>query len=292
MNKKDRLYGAFLGLAVGDAVGTTLEFKPRDSYEHLTDMVGGGPFRLPVGYWTDDTSMALCLAENIIANNGVEAQDLLTRFVDWYKNGANSSTGQCFDIGVTTITSLLEYEGTGTLVNNPEPWNAGNGSIMRLAPVAIAHHADLDQAYSDAILQSRTTHAAEECVESCMLLTNILLNAFSATTKEEVFNTHVGSLENVKNILTTLDVTRDEVKSSGYVIHTLHAALWAFKNTDNFRDAVLLAVNLGHDSDTVGAVAGQIAGAFYGMEGIPAEWLAKLHQTERFIELVDKLTDE
>jgi len=288
---KDKLYGAFLGLTVGDAVGTTVEFRERDTFPPVTDMVGGGPFNLPVGYWTDDTSMALCLADSIIAHGGLDEQDVLIRFADWYRNGYNSPTGRCFDIGTTTRVAILGWEKNGTVVNNAKPWDAGNGSIMRLAPVVIAKYDDSDQAYSDAIRQSRTTHASEECVESCVLLTNILLNAFTAQTKEEVFNTHVGTLDSVKNIMHTLDVSRDEVHSSGYVIHTLHAALWCFKHTDSFKDAILLATNLGEDADTVAAVTGQIAGAYYGMKGIPTDWLDKLYQTERFIELVDELTD-
>lgn len=288
---KDRLYGAFLGLAVGDAVGTTVEFRERDTFPPVTDMVGGGPFNLPVGYWTDDTSMALCLADSIIAQGGLDEQDVLTRFVDWYTNGYNSSTGRCFDIGTTTVTSLRYFRDKGTLVNNTQPRAAGNGSIMRLAPVVIAQYNDPDQAYSDAVIQSRTTHASEECIESCVMLTNVLLNAFNAKTKDEVFNIYVRPIDSVKNIMNRLEVTRDEVRSTGYVIDTLHAALWAFKNTDNFKDAILLATNLGHDADTVAAVTGQIAGAYYGMKGIPIDWLDKLYQTERFIKLVDELTD-
>lgn len=292
MINKDRLYGSFLGLAIGDAVGTTVEFRERDTFEPVNDMVGKGPFNLPAGYFTDDTSLALCLAENIIAHGNVEETDLLQRFSDWFYKGTNSSTGYCFDIGNTTYMAILNWANNGSVVNNSNPWNSGNGSIMRLAPVAIKHYNNPDQAYFDAVIQSKTTHASDECIESCILLTNILLNAFTATTKDEVFDTHIATLESVKNIMNTLDVSRDEVSSSGYVIDTLHAALWCFKHTDNFKDAILLAANLGGDADTVAAVTGQIAGAFYGMKDIPIKWLEKLYQKDRFIELVDRLISE
>lgn len=294
MDIKDRLYGSFLGLAVGDAVGTTVEFRTRDTFEPVTDMVGKGPFNLPAGYFTDDTSMALCLAESLIENPLLDCDDLLQRFSDWYRNGVNSPTGRCFDIGTTTRSAIVNWEKTGSKVNNTGPWDAGNGSIMRLAPVAIKYYNDEAMACLLAVAQGSSTHGSQECMHSAELLTRVLIRAFNATDKNEVFNVDVKDYWSgtVKDMLTTLDVSRDEVKSSGYVIHTLHAALWCFKNTDNFRDAILLATNLGDDADTVAAVTGQIAGAFYGMSGIPSEWLDKLYETERFIELVDKLTNE
>ena len=294
MDIKDRLYGSFLGLAVGDAVGTTVEFRTRDTFEPVTDMVGKGPFNLPAGYFTDDTSMALCLAESLIENPLLDCDDLLGRFSNWYRNGVNSPTGRCFDIGTTTRSAIVNWEKTGSKVNNTGPWDAGNGSIMRLAPVAIKYHHDEAMACLLAVTQGSTTHGSQECMHSCELLTRVLIRAFAATDKNEVFNVEVKDYwtDSVKDMLTALDVSRDEVKSSGYVIHTLHAALWCFKNTDNFRDAILLATNLGEDADTVAAVTGQIAGAFYGKSGIPSDWLNKLYEAERFIELVDKLTNE
>jgi len=291
--QKDRLLGSFLGLAIGDAVGTTVEFRARDTFEPVTDMVGKGPFNLPAGYFTDDTSMALCLAESLIEYPLLDRNDLLGRFSKWYREGVNSPTGRCFDIGTTTRSAIKNWEDTGSVLNNTNPWDAGNGSIMRLAPAVIKYHHDNDMAVSVAIMQGETTHGSVEACDSCDLLARVLLTAFVTDDKNAVLNIDSQDhwADSVKNILTTLDVTRDEVKSSGYVIHTLHAALWCFKNTDNFRDAILLATNLGEDADTVAAVTGQIAGAFYGMSGIPIMWLDKLYDTARFIELVDQMTD-
>lgn len=294
MQVKDRLLGSFIGLAIGDAVGTTVEFRARDTFEPVTDMVGKGPFNLPAGYFTDDTSMALCLAESLIEYPLLDRNDLLSRFSKWYREGVNSPTGRCFDIGTTTRSAIVNWEKAGSVLNNTGPWDAGNGSIMRLAPAVIKYHDDRDRAIATAIMQGETTHGSVEACDSCDLLARVLLTAYVTDDKNAVLNvdTQDGWADNVKNILKTLDVSRDEVKSSGYVIHTLHAAMWCFKNTDNFRDAILLATNLGEDADTVAAVTGQIAGAFYGISGIPIMWLDKLYETGRFIELVDKLTNE
>lgn len=294
MQVKDRLLGSFLGLAIGDAVGTTVEFRTRDTFEPVTDMVGKGPFNLPAGYFTDDTSMALCLAESLIEHPELDRNDLLNRFSKWYREGVNSPTGRCFDIGGTTSSAIVNWEKTGSVLNNTGSWDAGNGSIMRLAPAVIKYHNDSDRAIATAIMQGETTHGSVEACDSCDLLARVLLIAYATDDKNAVLSVDAQDhwADSVKNILTTLDVSRDEVKSSGYVIHTLHAALWCFKNTDNFRDAILLATNLGGDADTVAAVTGQIAGAYYGMSGIPIMWLDKLYETYRFIELVDKLTNE
>jgi len=288
---KDKLAGAFIGLAIGDCVGAAVEFRERDTFEPVTDMLGGGPFNLPVGYWTDDTSMALCLAESLIANSQLDKADLLDRFVDWYSNGTNSSTGRCFDIGNTTISGIMDYVETGSVTNNKSVYNAGNGSIMRLSPAVIAHYDNEEMAIETANLQSETTHASPACLHSCELMAEVLLNAIYATEKSRIFNITAKEhwVQSVKDILTSLEVGRDHVSSSGYVIHTLHAALWCVYQTDNFRDAILLATNLGNDTDTVAAVTGQIAGAFYGLSNIPDDWKNKLHDFSRFIDLTEEL---
>ena len=288
---KNKLAGAFVGLAVGDAVGTTVEFRDRDTFTPVTDMVGMGPFNLPVGCWTDDTSMALCLAESLIKYPELSAVDLLTRFSEWRYNGVNSSNGRCFDIGNATSKAISNFNKTGQIINNTEFFSAGNGSIMRMSPAVIAHYDNESEAIRVAVEQGRTTHAADNCIHACELMAYILLNAIYATNKEQLFNIkpleHWGS--EVKHILRTLDVERDHVSSSGYVIHTLHAALWCVNHTDNFKDAILLAANLGDDADTVAAVTGQIAGAFYGLSDIPDDWKIKLYDFSRFIDLTEEL---
>lgn len=290
---QDRLAGSLVGLAVGDCVGAAVEFRERDTFPEVKDMIGGGPFNLPVGYWTDDTSMALCLAESLIENPELNTQDLLNRFLQWYRRGYNSSTGRCFDIGNTTRSALREFEKTGSLLHNTHFMDAGNGSIMRLAPAAIRYYNNEDKAVAVAIAQGETTHGSVECRDSCDLMATLLVRAYNVSDKQEIIGIPAKNhwANSVKAILTTLDVERDEVQSTGYVIHTLHAALWCFKHTDNFRDAILLATNLGEDADTVAAVTGQIAGAYYGLSGIPQEWRDKLYDYQRIVDLANRLVD-
>lgn len=288
---KDRLVGAFIGLAIGDAVGTTVEFRERDTFPPVTDMVGKGPFNLPIGYWTDDTSMALCLAESLIKDPTLDTTDLLRRFTNWYRHGHNASTGRCFDIGNTTRTALRNFESDGSTVNNTHFMDAGNGSIMRLSPAVIANYDNEAEAIRVSKLQSETTHASKNCTDSCEAMALLILNAIYADNKDRIVSIDIKDQwsDDVKDIFSRLEVTRDEVSSSGYVIHTLHAALWCIRQTDNFKDAILLATNLGDDADTVAAVTGQIAGAFYGLSGIPIDWVEKLYESERFIQLTEEL---
>ena len=165
MTKKDldRYRGCLLGLAVGDAIGTTVEFKARGSFVPVTDMTGGGVFNLKPGQWTDDTSMALCLAESLVEKNDFDAHDQMTRYLDWYQNGYLSSTGRCFDIGGTTRQALEKFKATGKpMSGSKHPSSAGNGSLMRLAPVAMFYAPNLARAQFFAAKSSRTTHAAKE----------------------------------------------------------------------------------------------------------------------------------
>lgn len=289
---QDRLAGSLVGLAVGDCVGAAVEFRSRDTFPEVTDMLGGGPFNLPVGYWTDDTSMALCLAESLIQNPLLDKKDLLSRFSDWYRHGHNSSTGRCFDIGTTTRAAIRNFEDSGAVLNNTHFMDAGNGSIMRLAPASIKYYNDETLAVLTAVAQSETTHGSQECLDSCELMARVLVRAYKAASKEEVLDIEIRDYwaANVKAIPGSLDVERNVVSSTGYVIHTLHAALWCFKRTDNFRDAILLATNLGDDTDTVAAVTGQIAGAYYGLEGIPQDWKDKLFDYQRIVDLANELS--
>lgn len=289
----DKLSGSLVGLAVGDAVGTTVEFKPRGSFTPVTDMTGGGPFRLPVGCWTDDTSMAICLAESLLNDPALDKVDLLARFSDWYLRGKNSSTGVCFDIGGTTASALENFTATGVVVNNPEQYSAGNGSIMRLAPVAIVYHADPALAADRAVAQGITTHASKLASGCCELLSDVLTTLYTATDHNEIFNIKIQDYwpDEVKNILDTNlpNKTEKEIQSTGYAVHTLEAAVWCFLTTENFEQAVLKAVNLGGDADTVGAVTGQIAGAYYGESDIPDNWIEKLYDYNRIKKLAIEL---
>ncbi|MGH6953882.1 MAG: ADP-ribosylglycohydrolase family protein [Alphaproteobacteria bacterium] len=295
-SNRDRAVGCLVGLAVGDALGATLEFSERDSRAPLTDMIGGGPFDLDAGQWTDDTSLALCLAESVLACAGLDQTDLMRRFRRWYREGHNSCTGRCFDIGATTRAAIERYERTGKAeAGDPSPRAAGNGSIMRLAPVAIFWHRVPDEAECQAAAQSRVTHAATEAVDGCVLLARILVAAINGTPKRELFARRPSVL--CPRIAAIAEgswdgKTRREIRSSGYVVDTLEAAIWSVARSDGFDEALRLAVNLGDDADTVGAVTGQIAGALYGLEAIPAQWRERLAWRKRIESLANALLDE
>ena len=290
---RDRGRGALLGLAVGDALGTTLEFAARDANPPHSEMTGGGPFRLRPGQWTDDTSMTLALADSLIAHPSFDADDLMRRFLSWYRTGAYSCTGHCFDIGVTTREALLRFERTGDpFAGSPDPMAAGNGSLMRLAPVALRHLGDGDVAEHLAAAQSRTTHAAPQVMEACAFFVGLLREAIEGRPKAEVLAPRAWDGDSAVRAIAAgawRGKPRGAIESTGYVIHTLEAALWAVERTASFGEAVVLAVNLGGDADTVGAVAGQLAGALHGVGGMPERWLDLLAWRGRLEEAADRL---
>ncbi len=288
--------GALLGLACGDALGTTLEFRSPGGFAPISDMVGGGPFRLRAGQWTDDTSMALCLAESLLERRGFDPVDQLERYVDWWRQGHFSSTGQCFDIGIQTRAALASFErSASSQPASPDPDKAGNGSIMRLAPVPLAYVPDVDAVIEYSGQSSMTTHPAPRCVDACRFLGALIAAAVSGTSKEELLSGDFwrwGDLHAEVEEVTRGSFKGKEppkIKGSGYVVRSLEAALWAFHRTDSFRDGALLAVNLGDDADTTGAVYGQIAGATYGAGDIPQEWRAKLALHDLIRDFADRL---
>lgn len=293
--------GCLLGLAIGDAVGTSIEFEERDSYTHLTDMIGGGPFDLNAGEWTDDTSMALCLGYSLI-NKGFDLKEQIENYCDWYINGYCSSNGRCFDIGIATRQALDYYRINNKLITDTGS-NAGNGSIMRLAPVVLYFHVDennkqgMKTLLKYARLSSITTHPNEKCQESCAALAILINRAINKkyNNKEEFLSFDEEVLnqiknEEVKNILagSFKNKQRKEINSYGYVLDSLEAALWSFYNTSNFKEAILTAANLGHDADTVAAICGQIAGAYYSKSAISPQWIKKI----KFKEKIEKLAED
>ena len=294
----DRACGCLIGLAVGDALGTTLEFKPRDSYDHITDMVGGGPFGLDAGTWTDDTSMAHALGDALLASAAkgsiFEPEEAQRRFIEWWKNGAYSPTGHCFDIGITTRESLSRFEQSGDPISgSDDPYSAGNGSLMRLAPVAIwGIRADPAVMTRVARRQSMTTHAADACLEACEAYALMLRAAILGADFDSALENARGSYGPVIGPIVAGSwraKTRDQISSSGFVAHSLEAAIWCVANTDNFDDAVLLAANLGDDADTTAAITGQLAGAIYGASTIRQSWQEKLAWRDEIEALARKL---
>jgi ADP-ribosyl-[dinitrogen reductase] hydrolase len=297
--RQDRYRGCLLGLATGDAVGTTVEFKQRGSFEPVTDMVGGGPFRLAPGEWTDDTSMALCLAASLIECQGFNAKDQMDRYVRWHKEGYMSCHGWCFDIGNTVCDALVRYRKTGQVyAGSEDPMSAGNGSLMRLAPIPLFYaKAPRQEALAFAESSSRTTHGAPECLEACRLFAEMLLRAFEGQSREAILFEHEPGFVTSPNIAAIArgdyrNKSEAEIRGTGYVAQSLEAALWCFLNTDSFEAAILRAANLGDDADTTAAICGQIAGAYYGESGIPSRWLERLVMVADIRTMADSLSQQ
>ncbi|VAW70164.1 ADP-ribosylglycohydrolase family protein [hydrothermal vent metagenome] len=297
-----RYYGCLWGLACGDALGTAVEFRKPGSFIHLTDIVGGGLYNLKPGQWTDDTSMALCLASSLLEipdskNDGFDPEDQLKKYIQWRDSGYMSSTDRCFDIGNTVAHALLEYKKTGNPYSgSTDPYSAGNGSIMRLAPIALRYFYSIEKSIKYAELSSKITHGAEEAVDACHLLVLFIHAALSGKSKEQIlFNT-----QPLKKLTVKIDDIRkgsytsksiNEINGDSYVVNSLEAALWCFYTTSNYKDAVLKAANLGNDADTTAAICGQIAGAYYGSDVIPTDWKHLLAKRDMIRDTAKKLFD-
>jgi ADP-ribosylglycohydrolase len=290
---ESRYLGALTGLATGDAVGTTLEFARPGTFEPVTDLCGGGPFNLHPGEWTDDTSMALCLAESLIHCGGFDPHDQMRRYLRWWEEGYLSATGSCFDIGNTVAGALDRFR----MYDEPysgslDPSRAGNGSLMRLAPISMRWRSRPADTARFAALSSRTTHAAEEAVDACRYYAVVLAGALAGSGREAILAPDYPPLRAISRERALAPAIAEiaagtfrhreppEIRGSGYVVHTLEAALWAVHRARDFRDGLLRVVNLGEDADTTGAVYGQLAGALFGVEAIPRAWREQLVMRE------------
>lgn len=296
MNHSDRYRGCLLGLACGDAVGTTVEFMPRNTFPPVTDMVGGGPFGLAPGEWTDDTSMALCLATSLVHRSGFDAVDQMNRYCNWRSVGYLSSNGRCFDIGITVATALDRYLRTANpFAGDPDPKTAGNGALMRLAPIPMYYRRDASRVVQFAAESTRTTHGAQEAIDSSKLFALYVRAALLGADKQAIWSmdapAHLSPKLQAIAHGRFLAAPRDLIKGSGYCVDALQAALWCFNSTDSFESAILAAANLGDDADTTAAICGQLAGAYYGASSIPAHWLERLAMRSEIEALADQLLD-
>lgn len=301
-DRKHRFRGCLLGLAVGDAVGTTLEFKPPGSFQPITGMAGGGPFRLKPGEWTDDTSMALCLATSLVEKNGFDPKDQMDRYCRWWKEGYLSSNDRCFDIGQTVAQALQRYQKTGDpMAGSTSLHSAGNGCIMRLAPVPMFYFDDPEEAIERSAESSRTTHGAAACLDACRYFATLLIGALSGCSKENILSARYSPVPGYwdrRPLVSEIDELAcgsfkrkdpPEIQGTGYVVRSLEAALWSFHGTDSFEAAVLKAANLGDDADTTAAICGQLAGAFYGESRIPKKRLEHLAMRQEISTLAYRL---
>ena len=288
----DRSRGAMMGLMLGDALGMPLEFSARDA-KHVYGLEKGGPFNLKRGYWTDDSSLAFCTAYSLSRCAGFDPRHMMESYSFWYRYGVFSSTEECFDIGNATRQAIESYLRSGEPYSgSADPKTAGNGSLMRLAPIPIFYSDDFPRAVHFAAESSKLTHKAIEPVDACRYFAALLYGALNGESKEKILDGLYSPepeywdrhplTPSVKKIALGSYKTRErsQISSSGYVIDTLEAALWAFYRNDDFRSGALEAVNLADDSDTVGAVYGQLAGAFYGEMELPFDWIRKLYKLQ------------
>lgn len=303
---RTRYRGALLGLAAGDALGTTLEFRSPGTFAPIADIVGGGPFALRRGEWTDDTSMALCLAESLVESGGFDPGDQMRRYLRWSNEGHLSSNGRCFDIGVTVSGALRRFERHGDpFSGSTDLRSGGNGSLMRLAPVPLGFATDPAQAVHLAGESSRTTHGSPEAVDACRYYAGLIVGALQGVPKGDLLAPRwtpdpagwtVPLSPKVDEIAAGSFRTRrpPAIRGSGYVVDALEAALWALDGASSFREACLRAVNLGDDADTTGAITGQLAGALWGVggdAGIPDAWVELLALRSTIERLADGLLE-
>jgi ADP-ribosyl-[dinitrogen reductase] hydrolase len=302
MRQNERFRGCLLGLATGDALGTTLEFKSPGSFKPVEDIIGGGPFNLEPGQWTDDTSMALCLAESLIECRGFNPHDQMTRFVRWYRQGHLSSTGVCFDISNTVRSALISFEKTGEpFSGSTDFYSAGNGSLMRLAPVPMFYVKRPGEAIEKSGESSRTTHGVNSAVDACRFLGGLLVGALNGFSKDDLLSERFSPIDGyweVQPLVEEIDQIAmgsfkkkqpPEIRGTGYVVDSLEAALWAFYQCESFEEGCLMAVNLGDDADTTGTVYGQLAGAYYGEQAIPSAWRSRLALNELIRDYADQI---
>ncbi|MCK5486321.1 MAG: ADP-ribosylglycohydrolase family protein [Desulfobacterales bacterium] len=299
-----RYRGSLLGLAVGDALGAPLESKPPGTFKPVENMTSGGIFNLDAGQWTDDTALALCLAESLIETKRFDPFDQMQRYLKWYREGYLSSTGKCFGIGSNTLQSLQRFERTGDPLSIATTQKSiTNGSLMRLAPVPLAFCNDPVMAIERSGDSSKTTHSAQVAVDSCRYMGALIIGALNSVPKKELLSKRYCPVEDYWNEH-PLSPPVDEVAKGSfklkeppqiigaqYVVRSLEAALWAFYKTNSFKEGCLLAVNLGADADTTGAIYGQLAGAYYGEQEIPDPWLVKLAYRELIESYAEQLME-
>ncbi|RZI80533.1 MAG: ADP-ribosylglycohydrolase family protein [Rubrivivax sp.] len=289
----DRAKGCLLGLAIGEAIGSAVEYLPRGGFDEVTGPRGGGPLNLAPGEWTDGTAMALCLGRSLIGSETVEQYDFMSRLAAWLTQGEHTVHGQAMAVGDTTRAAIERFLQDDEPSAGPvDGASAGNGSLIRLAPLALFSRGDGGLARFWSGKQSRATHGTLECLDACELFAAQLVDALAGADKAAATRPRVMQLAPNALAINGGDwktKSKGQIRSSAYVIDTLEAALWAIWRGANFRDAVLRAVNLGGDAAGLGAVAGQLAGALYGASGIPAEWLALLARRDEIEQMAADL---
>jgi len=295
---RERFQGALVGLAVGDALAAHTQFRKPGSFAAVGDLLGGGPFDLPRGAWTDDTAMALLLAESLLTREGFDGHDQVQRFARWQREGYGSSTGQCVGISANVARALAtaQYK-RQPFAGSHDPEQLDKDPLSRVAPPVMYFFADAAGAVARAAEAARITAQAPMVLDCVRLLAAMLHQALSGRDRQAVLRPPRDSWATATTrpeVLAVYDGSYSrrmppEIGGGGHILQALEAALWAFHYGETFREGALLAANLGHDSDVVCAVYGQLAGAFHGVSAIPGIWRNSLIKQEVVIETADRL---
>ena len=305
----NRMLSGLIGLCIGDALGVPVEFSTREGLKKhpVTDMIGYGMHDQPKGTWSDDSSLTFCLGESLC--DGYDIFDIAAKIKSWYKEGRWTAYDEVFDIGRTTLESIER------LIKGKSPFESGgrqskdngNGSLMRILPLAFYLQNITDTSYKYKVIKevSMITHAHPRAILACAIYVDYAISLLKGNSiqnamyemKENIINfynnesTYTDELEYYKRILSEelINCTENEISSSGYVVDTLEASLWCFMTTHDYESAVLKAVNLGGDTDTIAALVGGLAGIYYGMNEMPYKWIEMIPKKDKIIELGNTL---
>lgn len=308
--KKNIIEATFLGLAIGDALGVPVEFQKREHLKNfpVVDMREYGTHNQPMGTWSDDSSLTFCLAESLCKKYDVN--DIAKNFAKWYSEKLWTPHGKVFDIGISTNQAITDFiKGTPAILSgNKGEFDNGNGSLMRISPIAFyVKDMPIEKRFDIIKDVSSITHGHIRSVISCFIYIEYMLELFYNNDKYDAYKKiqkRVNDFLNFNPICSQKEIDKfhrilkndiknykeDIINSSGYVLHTLEASLWSFLSTNNFKDTVLKAVNLGEDTDTTACVVGALAGLYYGKENIPKDWIEKLVKKDDIINLSNKLS--
>lgn len=311
MLERDTIVGGVMGVVIGDALGLPVQFMTKTEIKKnpITDMTGGGAFGLEPGAWSDDSSLTLCLVESLY-EVGYNPEDIARRFVKWYRDGYMTPLGESFDIGGTTAIAMKRLmHGVAPFKAGPtDAESNGNGSLMRILPATLFFSHESDYTMIQRICEvSKITHGHARSQLACSLYSLFVKELLKGSSPQQAYDTmrlksqtvffidpKIGKqLSHFKRIISgeLPDLPESEIKSGGYVVESLEAALWSFLNTSSFEEAVLTAVNLGWDTDTVGAITGSMAGVYYGLSNIPDHWLRKLLDYEKILSLTNQFAE-
>lgn len=298
----EKYQGSLVGLAIGDVLGVPVEFKYPGGFDPVSDFEDSGRFGLGYGCWSDDTAMALCLANSLIEKNGFDPVDQIKKYKQWLNTGYCSSTGTAIGVGNTILRALACHRSENGPYSIIQVGNSdGNGSLMRLAPIPLYFKNSPEQAIENAKLSSKITHSSDLCADACKYYTGLIIGALNGVSKEELLSDLYCPISDYwKNNQLAVEINdvalgsfrRNEppiIQGSGYVVKSMEAALWAFYNSESFEEGVLKAVNLGDDADTTGAIYGQLAGAYYGISGIPKKWFDNVVKKNEILEIANKI---